>query len=76
MNQNIVNREAILVKPKYADDITYATKEKETSNSIKKEISTILITHGITINATKTEEYTIPKPDPPQPPRPTYSTQK
>ena len=62
-DQNTVNREAILVKPKYADDTTYATKEKETSNSIKKEITTIQTIHDITINATKTEVYTMPKPD-------------
>ena len=64
----------IFVKPKYADDVTYATKRKSTSESIKCEIPKLLKTHNLKINETKTEEYIIPKPPLLPPPTPTMDT--
>ena len=70
----IERSEDLLVKPKYADDITYATKHTETTESIKKVVPEILQTHNLMINHTKTEEFVIPKPPPPSPPPPTLDT--
>ena len=60
--------ESILSTPKYADDITYVTTNKETQIELKRRIPTILEGHSLKINETKTEEYEVPKP--PQPPQP------
>ena len=54
----------------YNDDVTYATKRKSTSESMKCEIPKLVKTHNLEINETKTEEYIIPKP----PPTPTMDT--
>ena len=63
--------ESILITPKYADDITYVTTNKETQIELKRRIPTILKSHNLKINETKTEEYEIPKPPPPPQPSPT-----
>ena len=70
----IEENSSIFVKPKYADDVTYATERKSTSESIKCEIPKLLKTHNLKINETKTEEYIIPKPPPLPPPTPTMDT--
>ena len=50
--------------PKYADDITFASSEKQTIDTIKTEVPAILKPYNLIINNTKTEEYTIPQPPP------------
>ena len=67
-------KDMLLIKPKYADDITYVTKNKDTSERIKNIIPKILETHNLKINETKTEEFAIPKPPPPPPPAPAFET--
>ena len=54
--------------------MTYATKRKSASESIKCENPKLLKTHNLKINETKTEEYIIPKPPPLPPPTPTMDT--
>ena len=64
----------ILFKPKYADDITYASTNKELINNIKIEIPNKLLEYDLTVNKSKTEEYVIPKPPPPEIPPPSLET--
>ena len=57
-----------LVKPKYADDITYVTNDKRTFEQLQQETPSLLVAGHLKINHTKTELYEIPKPPPPPPP--------
>ena len=61
-----------LIKPKYADDITYITNDKETYNKLNNEVPSLLQRNDLKLNTSKTERYTIPKPPPPTPPPPTF----
>ena len=68
---NITN--SLLLKPKYADDISYITTSTETYQKIQSDLPIILQEHNLKINHTKTELYEVPKPKPPTPPPPTMA---
>ena len=70
--QSYLNK--LLIAPKYADDITYASNNQKVINNIKDKIPNKLKTFNLTINETKTEMYQIPKPRPPPPPPPSLKT--
>ena len=72
--KNIDISSSILIKPKYADDITYATTSKTISKYIKRTTPISLKKSELMINHSKTEEYVIPKPPPPPPPPPDFKT--
>ena len=57
----------LLVTPKFADDITYIAREKETIEKVEKIVPTLLKEYNLQINTGKTERYEIPKPPPPTP---------
>ena len=57
------------IEPKYADDITLITTNKETQEHAKATYSTELGKYNLKENASKREEYEIPKPPPPPPPQ-------
>jgi hypothetical protein len=58
-NYYIPTRNFFEISPKYADDITWATTAKERIQQIKDQIPETLRERNLTINETKTEEYTI-----------------
>ena len=60
----------LLIAPKYADDITYASNNKRIIDNIKNSVPNKLKKFKLTINESKTETYQIPKPSPPAPPPP------
>ena len=60
------------IEPKYADDITLITTNKEIQEHAKATYSTELGKYNLKENASKREEYEIPKPPPPPPPPITY----
>ena len=51
--------EGILSRPKYADDITYATRERNVIEQIKHDIPNQLAEGNLKVNNTKTEEFSI-----------------
>ena len=55
------------IKPKYADDIKYASTSKAEINELKIKLPQILNEYDLTANNAKTEKYEIPKPPPPKP---------
>ena len=59
---------SILIKPKYADDITYITNDETIYKHIQLETPALLKEGGLKVNLSKTELYEIPKPPPPPPP--------
>ena len=65
------SQDILLIKPKYADDITYVTNDENTYQQIQQETPSLLAAGALKINHSKTELYEIPKPPPPQP-TPTY----
>ena len=64
----------LLIAPKYADDITYASNNKRIIDNIKNTVQNKLKKFNLTINESKTETYQIPKPSPPAPPPPSIET--
>ena len=60
----------IYIDPKYADDITYLTDDKNHSIETKKEIPIRLRSYALSANEEKTESYTIGIPPPPPTPPP------
>ena len=52
----------ITIKPKYADDITFASTSINTIKNIKETVPEALAKFNLQVNETKTEQYTIPDP--------------
>ena len=54
-----------LTTPKYADDITYTGTSKAHIDGLEIKVPKKLKEYDLTVNKSKTEKYTIPKPPPP-----------
>ena len=63
-----------LTTPKYADDITYASTSKARIDELEIKVPKRLKGYDLTVNNSKTEKYTIPKPPPPPVPIPSMET--
>ena len=63
-----------LTTPKYADDITYASTSKAHIDELEIKVPKKLKGYDLTVNNSKTEKYTIPKPPPPPVPIPSVET--
>ena len=63
--------DTLLIKPKYADDITYLTRDKQVHQQLQQQTPILLEKGDLRVNRTKTELFEIPKPPPPPPPPPT-----
>ena len=59
---------------KYADDITYGGTCKPQIDEMKVKVPLKLDKYDLSVNNTKTENYTIPKPPPPPVPIPSMNT--
>ena len=69
-----IDKSILLIKPKYADDITYASTNQQTISQLEENIPKLLKEYKLQINTDKTEKFTIPKPPPPPPPPPSMET--
>ena len=63
-----------LTTPRYADDITYASTSKAHIDELEIKVPKRLKVYDLTVNNSKTEKYTIPKPPPPPVPIPSMET--
>ena len=63
-----------IIKPKYADDLTYMGRSKQQIDEIEVQIPAKLRKYDLEINHTKTERYEIPQPNLPPPPNPSIET--
>ena len=69
-----IDKSILLIKPKYADDITYASTNQQIINQLEEKIPKLLKEYNLQINTDKTEKFTIPKPPAPPPPPPSMET--
>ena len=63
-----------LSTPKYADGITYAGTSQPQVDELEVKVHVRLNEYDLSANETKTEQYQIPKPTPPAPPKPSMET--
>ena len=61
-----IDKSILLIKPKYADDITYASTNQQIISQLEENIPKLLKEYNLQINTDKTEKFTIPKPPPPR----------
>ena len=72
LHKERTSQDILLIKPKYADDVTYVTDDENTYQPIQQEAPSLLVAGDLKVHHSKTELYEIPKPPPPPPPPPSF----